>query len=180
MSAKTRTSARCCSLFFFDDDLDVRGAIRRGGHVIQSIIVGARFLPHIDNRTVVLHVIFFESSIDSVSSSSPHCQKAVEIVFRHVEMPSPAVPSSWMSCLHWSFGDGVRDGPLFQACSVILLSVPLRNDFYNQLTVENGHEVGWIRTEVVTPPSDSDPLLRHHFWVTRPRSKPTKILRSIS
>ena len=46
-----------------------------------------------------------------------------------------------MTCLRWSYGDGVHDG-LFQTYSVMLLSVPLRNDFYIQLTVENAARLG--------------------------------------
>ena len=98
--------------------------------------------------------------------------------FLHVEMPSPAVPSTGMSTLE--FGDGVHDGHLFQTSSVILLSDPLRNDFHIQLTVENGGEVEWLRTDVVTFPSVSDPIQRQGFWVMRPRSKPIKVLRSIT
>ena len=56
----------------------------------------------------------------------------------------------------------------------------LYNESHIKLDVEDGGEVEWIRTEVVTPPGVSDPLLRHRFEVTRPRNEPTEILRSSS
>ena len=67
-----------------------------------------------------------------------------------------------LGIVRWMFDDG------------ILVRSELR------LNVEVDGEVEWIRTEVVTPPGVSDPLLRHRFEVTRPRNKPAKILRSSS
>ena len=70
-------------------------------------------------------------------------------------------PSCDFGITHWMFDDGI----------------PLRSELYLKLDVEDDGEVEWIRTEVATPPSVSDPLQRNRFKVMRLRNKPSKMLR---
>ena len=69
-----------------------------------------------------------------------------------------------LGIVRWMFDDGIL----------------LRSELRLKLNVEVDGDVEWIRTEVVTPPGVSDPLLRHRFEVTGSRNKPATILRSSS